>query len=196
MSIQDFIENSFQLSDKKVIEKLEEVSKIEYFEKGKLLVEAGEVQTKLPVLLEGVFRGFLIDADGRDITDCFAYQQGDIVIGCNGLQAPSQISIEAMTHSKCLMIPISYVVSLTEHSAQFLQLYNRYLVGALEKHWKGKMLMHCYTAMQRYQWFLHEYPGMIDTVCNKHIASFLGMTPVTLSRLRRQLRENKVEEVD
>ena len=43
--------------------------------------------------------------------------------------------------------------------------------------------------MERYQWFLARYPGLISTVNNKHIASFLGMTPVTLSRLRRQVRE-------
>ena len=47
------------------------------------------------------------------------------------------------------------------------------------------------TAMQRYQWFLEAYPGFIDKVSNKHIASFLGMTPVTLSRLRRVLREKE-----
>ena len=50
--------------------------------------------------------------------------------------------------------------------------------------------------MQRYQWFLENYPGLIHTLNNKHIASFLGMTPVTLSRLRHQLRKTeKVAEV-
>ena len=43
--------------------------------------------------------------------------------------------------------------------------------------------------MGRYQWFLKKYPGLIDEVSNKHIASFLGMTPVTLSRLRQKLKE-------
>ena len=46
--------------------------------------------------------------------------------------------------------------------------------------------------MERYQWFLKHYPGLIQTVSNKHIASFLGMTPVTLSRLRRKLRDEKL----
>lgn len=50
-----------------------------------------------------------------------------------------------------------------------------------------QVLAQC-TALQRYQWFLEEYPGIIDQVNNKYIASFLGMTPVSLSRLRRELR--------
>lgn len=35
--------------------------------------------------------------------------------------------------------------------------------------------------------------GLIDTVSNKHIATFLGMMPVTISRLRRELQENGLD---
>ena len=38
------------------------------------------------------------------------------------------------------------------------------------------MLMYRCSAMERYQWFLKMYPGLIDLVRNKHVASFLGMT--------------------
>ena len=45
------------------------------------------------------------------------------------------------------------------------------------------------SAMVRYHWFMKTYPGLVDHVRDKYVASFLGMTPVTLSRLRRKLRE-------
>lgn len=45
------------------------------------------------------------------------------------------------------------------------------------------------SASERYRWFLSNYPGLIDRVPHRHIASFLNMTPVTLSRLRRAERE-------
>lgn len=38
--------------------------------------------------------------------------------------------------------------------------------------------------MERYQWFLRRYPELADVVSIKHIASFLCMSPVSLSRLR------------
>ena len=41
-----------------------------------------------------------------------------------------------------------------------------------------------YSAKQKYDWFLQEYPGLIFDVNNRYIASFLNMTPETLSRLR------------
>lgn len=166
-------------------------AKYEYVRKGTLLIETGEVQTQMPVLIKGVLRGFLLDAEGRDITDCFAFRPGDVAAGCNALEDPSQINMEAVTDCQVLLLPMTAVQEAMEQNMEVLRLYNRYLVETLQRHWEGKMLMHRFSAMQRYQWFLHTYPGLIDTVCNKHIASFLGMTPVTLSRLRRKLREQE-----
>ena len=129
-----------------------------------------------------------MEADGRDITDCFAARPGDLVMGCNALGAPSQVGLEAMVDSEVLMIPVTVVEPMLQGSLELLRMYNRYLVSALEYHWETKMLLYRCTAMERYRWFLSRYPGLIDSISNKHIASFLGMTPVTLSRLRRQLR--------
>ena len=156
--------------------------------KNQLLLEAGEVQNYVCFLVRGVFRGFLVEADGRDITDCFAARPGDLVMGCNALGAPSQVGLEAMVDSEVLMIPVTVVEPMLQGSLELLRMYNRYLVSALEYHWETKMLLYRCTAMERYRWFLSRYPGLIDSISNKHIASFLGMTPVTLSRLRRQLR--------
>ena len=46
-------------------------------------------------------------------------------------------------------------------------------------------MMYQYNAQERYEWFLKKYPGVIDLISHKYIASFLGMNPVTLSRLRK-----------
>lgn len=46
-------------------------------------------------------------------------------------------------------------------------------------------------AKQRFQWFLEEYPGLIFDVNNRHIASFLSMTPETLSRMKSALRKSR-----
>ena len=189
MNAQDFFERDLRLSDPEQIRQLLDGSKTESVPKGTLLVEAGEYQTHIPFLLEGIFRGFLIDTEGRDVTDCFAHRYGDVLMGCNGPGAPSCISMEAVTDGEILLIPVQTVTEQLDCQLLLLQKYNHYLMQALKRHWEEKMLLHRCSAMQRYQWFLKAYPGLIDTVSNKHIASFLGMTPVTLSRLRRQLRE-------
>lgn len=194
MHERSFLENWLRLSDTKVVQKLEQHAQDVLIKKNCLLIESGEVQTQIPILVDGIFRGFLLDADGRDITDCFVYRSGEVVMGCNPLGEPSQINMEAIADSKVLTVPVSTVLPIMDSCPELLRLYNRYLTEALERHWEEKMLMHRCSAMERYQWFLECYPGLIDSVSNKHIASFLGMTPVTLSRLRRQLRDNRSTE--
>lgn len=125
-------------------------AKYEYVRKGTLLIETGEVQTQMPVLIKGVLRGFLLDAEGRDITDCFAFRPGDVAAGCNALEDPSQINMEAVTDCQVLLLPMTAVQEAMEQNMEVLRLYNRYLVETLQRHWEGKMLMHRFSAMQRY----------------------------------------------
>ena len=190
MYVQEFLEKDFQLEAGLVVEELLSIFKVEQIKKGSLLVEMGEQQKKLPFIMHGVFRSFLIDEDGADTTDGFIYQYGDLVMGCNELGEPSCVQIEALVNCEVLTIPVEDFLRLMEQYPVLLRPYNRHLSKALHKNWEEKILMHRYSAMQRYQWFLRMYPGLIDMVSNTYSASFLGMTPVTLSRLRRKLRED------
>lgn len=54
------------------------------------------------------------------------------------------------------------------------------------------MLTSC-SAVQRYQWFLKRYPGIVDCINIKYITSFLGMTPETLSRARKAIADAEVK---
>lgn len=190
VEIQEFLKNELHLTDPKQLRQLMEDAKMEYIPAGTFLVRSGELQACIPFLLDGVFRGFLVDEEGRDITDCFACRRGDILMGCNELGTPSSISIEAVTDGLVLFLSVESVMKQMASQVWLLQKYNDYLIDALRRHWEEKMLLNRCQAMQRYLWFLKTYPGLIDVVSNKHVASFLGMTPVTLSRLRRQMRKD------
>lgn len=189
MCIHEFFKRKLQVLDEGILRQAEAVSKRVTLKKGERLIEAGERHETISFLVDGVLRGFLVDVNGRDITDCFVFQPGQAAVGCHGIEDISPVNIEAMTDCELVQIPTTLVKTLMEAYPDLMQIYNNYLIQALERHWELKMTVYRYTAMERYQWFLNTYPGLIDTVSNKHIASFLAMTPVTLSRLRRQLRE-------
>lgn len=193
MSVQEFLRNDFRLENEELIRLLAEDAKIEPVKRGCKLIESGELPVYFMVLVEGVYRGYLLDEDGVDVTDCLAFSRGDVVMGCNQIGQPSIINIEMVTNGEVLMIPMATVLALMEESAELWRLQNHFLQEGLMRHWNSKMLMLRCSAMERYQWFLEQYPGLINVVNNKHIASFLGMTPVTLSRLRRQLRQAEQE---
>lgn len=60
----------------------------------------------------------------------------------------------------------------------------------LEKHWISIVLGQC-LAHVRYQWLPKTYPSIINRVPHRFVASFLGMTQGSFSRIRRELREQK-----
>ena len=130
------------------------------------------------------------------MTDCFSFCCGSTAIPfCQlELNIPAPMTIEVLENAKFFCVPISTVIELQNNYLEVTMLYNQLLIKALNEHWRLKQVLNSYTAVQRYQWFLEEYPGLIDRVSNKYVASFLGMTPVTLSRLRRTLREEQKSE--
>ena len=159
-----------------------------------MIAQEGEVQSWVYFLCSGVLRGFFLDAKGRDITDCFVFQCGTPAVSCIKFGEPSFVSVEALAESELFAIPVFDLMELVNGSPQLLRIYNELLTNSLRYHWSMKALMYQYSAMERYQWFLKYYPGLIERVSGKHVASLLGMTSVTLSRLKRVIRESRAQQ--
>ncbi len=187
--IKTFYKESLGVANDQLAEQMAIMSRGEAVKKGQRLISMGERVEGLPILVAGVLRGFVVDESGRDITDCFIHQKGDVIFGCCQFDEPSPIHIEAVTDCQIVIIPVAALLQMMEDPI-LLRLYNDQLCKALHRHWQMKMQMYQSDAMSRYQWFLRTYPGLEEQISGKHLASFLGMTPVTLSRLRRKLRED------
>lgn len=189
MELQNFYTETIKISDTQLVQVLTESSQIKVIKKGDMLQYIGSISTELYFLMTGLLRGFLLDAKGREVTDCFVYAHGTPVVSSIDLGEPSLIYIEALEDSELISIPFSVVLSLIRSNLELVTLYNRLLSNSLKMHWENKTALVQHTAAERYQWFLENYPGLIERVNHRYIASFLGMTPVSLSRIRRIARE-------
>ena len=63
---------------------------------------------------------------------------------------------------------------------------------AWQEHWEIRRLLSQKRGRDRYLWFLDRYRDIVDKVPNRYVASLLGMTPVSLSRLRSELKSEGV----
>lgn len=189
MLTETFIADVLHIRDAALADRLASIAERLHLSKGELLIREGEPQTRFVFLVEGILRGYFLDIGGRDITDCFTYQCGAPAVSCFSIGTSSAISVEALTSCELLSLPNDALTALMEEYPRLLWDYNCMLQQALRTHWEIRTMLCQHTAMERYQWFLQTYPALADRVSNKYIASFLGMTPVTLSRLRRALRE-------
>ena len=195
MDIGHFFQETLQVRDNDLVDQLTKLSAIMYLDKGELLVRQGDQQNDFIFLVRGIFRGYYLDINGRDVTDCIGFKSGTPAMSVMIDNNSSPISIEAVTESVFICIPGEALLSLIKDNLMLLQLYNTMLQTALHIHWELKVMVSQHTALERYQWFLENYPGLIDQISNRHIASYLGMAPVTLSRMRRAVREGGMHKV-
>lgn len=189
MEAKEFFSMALNIEDDAIISDVASASSFIHVQQGELLLREGERQQEMWFLVNGIIRFFYFDVNGQEITDCFVATPRMPIMARPRLLLTSAVYIEASIDSDLFSIPAQEIDRLLNQYSELLQLYNKVLMDAFTMHWEIKTMVCRNTAMQRYQWFLETYPGFIDKVSNKHIASFLGMTPVTLSRLRRVLRE-------
>ncbi|HIX12958.1 MAG TPA: Crp/Fnr family transcriptional regulator [Candidatus Anaerofilum faecale] len=183
MRIEEFLRDFLDITDKALVDLVCTSGNVKQLRKGELLIRQGEKPTYIYLTVAGVFRGCFMDANGKDITDCFVFKPGLPVMPSYDLTAPAAVGIEALTPAQVLSIPMETFKTQMMVYPQVQQLYLKFLIRSNELHWELKMLSYQNTAMERYRWFLINYPGLIDRVSHKYIASFLNMTPVTFSRL-------------
>lgn len=184
LTMEDFYKNVLKLRDKTLIKNICAVSSFVYLSKGEFLYHAGDCVPNLYLLKSGGLRGYYFDKKGREVTDCFCFRPGSAAAPSFHPEEPSMISAVAYKDSVLVSIPWPQLMQCIEENFEGRNVYERILADAAESHCELKVQMVCGTAAERYNWFLKYYPDLDGEVSDRSIASFLGMNPVTLSRLR------------
>ena len=80
MLLLDFYQSILQLADEALVDRAVKCSEVKMLKQGDYLIRQGEVPTHMYFLLSGVLRGFLLDLNGKDMTDCIVFRCGDAVM--------------------------------------------------------------------------------------------------------------------
>ena len=179
MLLRDFYRNVYRLEGEQLISELEAVSGLRMVRRGALL------------LIEGVFRGYFFDEEGREVTECFAYEIGSPVMSRAEMGTPSNIAIAALADSLCAVLPVAELLRLIAAYPELSEVYRGLLRDSTRYHWNAKAAVYKYSARERVEWFRKTFPGLMELAGGKYVASFLNMTPVTLSRIRSEAREEQ-----
>ncbi len=157
--------------------------------KGEFLQRAGEVTRYGAFVVSGCLRKYVIDAKGKEHILYFAPEDwwvGDIESGLH--QLPSLYFVDAIEHSDVLQIDLPSHQKIIEAMPAYA---SQYQLG-LQKHMasKDKRIVAALStsAEERYLEFLKTYPSIAQRVPQHMLASYLGISPETLSRIRKQKR--------
>lgn len=91
----DFYQSIFCLKDRDLIKELVSATDIRHLKKGEFVVRIGEVQKDVYFLETGIARGYFLDINGKDVTDCFGFRCGTAAVSFGQLElnAPSPMTI-------------------------------------------------------------------------------------------------------
>lgn len=187
----DFYRNTMKIADEDLLQLCVQASHVEKLKAGQVLFEQGAVPTQVCFMWDGVARGFLTSDAGKEITDCISFRRGESVMPESQLDLPASITVEMLVKSEIICMPMEAVCTLLACYPSLYTVYGEYLLRSAELHRELKMAICQYAAQQRYEWFLQAYPGLIDRIPHKYIASLLNMTTVTLSNVRRAMKERE-----
>lgn len=157
---------------------------VKTFEKGHVLVREGEYSDQLFFILEGCARAFYLK-DGKDISDWFAFEDHFIcAIVSYFLDVPSPHYIELLEPSRLVLIRRADMQALCDRHHDIERLGHLSTTQTMLQLQRRVVSLQFESAQQRLENLLRIHPQITQRVPLGHIASFLGITPETLSRVR------------
>lgn len=158
--------------------------------KGELVLEEGKVCKELIFIKSGYMRMFNL-VDGKEITTWIG-GGGRFITALSSFtfQTRSVWNIQALTDCELLIINRAEHFELCNQYRQWLEFENYLLVSAYAALERQMNLQLQGTAQQRFEKFFDRNAHFFNHIPLQHIASFLGMTPETLSRLRKKHQTN------
>ncbi|MEL6919015.1 MAG: Crp/Fnr family transcriptional regulator [Bacteroidota bacterium] len=145
-----------------------------HFKKGELIQRSGEMDTKIYHVESGLLRSYSIDHKGKEHIFMFA-PEGWTIADNLPPEIPSILYIDALEDSVAIVLD----KDIGREHRNVKPLLKR--ISVLQE--RIIMLMSS-TAIERYEHFVKTYPKIIQRVPQRMIASYLGITPEALSKIK------------
>ena len=171
------------------IEKALSFSRFKVYSKGEVLARTGDKTTVAGMVINGVVRSYYVDKDGNDITQFFSAEGSWCIdsgmVGFDEMQA----NWEAIEDATVMLFDVKDMKDLIYSDGQLKNVW----IDALESGMRYKIYREngflVETATERYVAFRKRYPMLAERVPLRYIATYLGITPESLSRIRSTMKE-------
>ncbi|CAM3414560.1 Crp/Fnr family transcriptional regulator [Aequorivita lipolytica] len=158
------------------------------YEKGSILLKKGDVCKHSFFVEKGLLRSYMLDEDGKEHVIQFAPENWFIVDRSSVyFNDASESYIEAIEDTIVVFIEEDFICKASETSLAFSKFNDRLLHNHILHMQKRINLLLGATAETRYLSFIKTYPDLLLRVPQWMIASYLGITPESLSRVRKEL---------
>jgi len=167
-----------------------------YFKEEKLnrnenFTESGEICNKLSIVKSGILRVYALSEDGREITQWLSTKDF-FVTELMGFffNQPNRWTIQAFTEVELFTISKTDYIKLCQEFPKWIEIEKQFIIKCFAM-MEDRIFSHLsMTAEERYNQYFEQHKELFNQVPLQYIASVLGMTPETFSRIRKRQAEN------
>ena len=163
------------------------------FDKGEIIISEGDKNNSVFYIRKGLVRSFLINEKGEEITfQLFAEKQIFGNVHAILFNEPSKFTFETYEKTKVYFSDFKTFQDLNTTNSDFLKIDNGVFGRQILKQAFQRIDSFVFLSPEkRYNQYLKDYPNIINRVPDKYIANVLGITPVSLSRIRQRISKKK-----
>ena len=174
--------------NRELSEKLAGLAAYKQISEGESILEAGHRTNYICLVVSGLVRGFYIDEEGNDRTKCFSLK-GDWCCSYNYISdMPCPFFLEAEQDTVLVMFNIPDIEKVKEKYPILKKKIEELLAESMVKSEQRIYSFISMEAKDRYLLITKEQPELIKMAKQEHIASYLGITPSSLSRIKRNFK--------
>lgn len=166
---------------------LSKICSFKSFQKGEFLAKEGEYCPSTFLIRKGIIRTYVLTPDGEERTIRLAREKEFISPRESFMHGrASNEFLEAVEECKVIMINTKKLEELSRSNSRILRMQ---YVGILEAFYEATERIEfftIYTPEQRYHYLLEKSPDLLQRVPQKYLASYIGVTTVSLSRIRNR----------
>lgn len=144
----------------------------------------GDYVKEIGLVYSGLLRIFYLKEDGKEWNKHFLLKK-DFVASCISPDKKSVTNIQALEDSLLLCIPYIEVMKLAETFPELNVFIQNLMFSYIQQKQERELSLLTGDAQSNYESFRRRYPDLENKIKHYHIASYLGITPTQLSRIRK-----------
>jgi CRP-like cAMP-binding protein len=185
LKLEQILKHYNKYINREVLVKIVDFNKMIRLKKGDLI----STDNKVYLLLSGSIRGYYLDMDGNDVTHIFIFEGTIYTSDFLTTDKPHVCNFEALEDCTAIELNRKFLLEQIKTNQGLLMAYIHILEEALKRKILRETSLVTKTATERYLDLKKEFPNIEKRVSQAHIASYLGISPVSLSRIRRVIKE-------
>lgn len=158
--------------------------------KGDIIIPANTVGKDVFYIRKGLIRSYYYDTEKFEEITFQLYPEHHTIMNLDAIlfDEPSDFTYQALEDTKVYKISYDVLMELTAKNPEFLELSRRHIgKNAMKRAFQRVKSFVFLSPEERYQQYLKDYPNIANRVPDKYIANVLGITPISLSRIRKRI---------